>query len=385
MTQTGRQEIGVFGFDQMVVPLRRHTLARETTEPAPAVCASGQHHAIVGPDQEGALPRDTINPCATVTAAGNHFVSQAPLVGANHQNSVPRDAGSEPAAVVTAGAGGGGLFMVGGGRENNLPRDASEEPSATVTAAHSGGGLFMVGANREHNIPRDAASGPAPVLTTAEGGGLYAIAGADGFLVQVAGNTFERPGYTRAWPVTSPAPTQSATPERALVMPPAAAEDGFAIPPDAVVASYYGSGSNVRRVTEPAATQTAVDRHALLVPAGGTRQRQTVDASCEPSPTRMTRDSYALTQSDRTPIRIEECTFRMLVPKEAQALMDLVIRADGEIYKTIELTDAGNSVRITNSDGVRLSGNAVCQTQWANILHRVFCVSEGRENPRSFA
>ena len=74
----------------------------------------------------------------------------------------------------------------------------------------------------------------------------------------------------------------------------------------------------------------------------------------------------------------------MLVPKEAQALMDLAVRADGEIYKTIELNDAGNGLRITNSDGVRLSGNAVCQTQWANILHRVFCANEGRTNPRSF-
>jgi DNA (cytosine-5)-methyltransferase 1 len=361
MTQTARQEIAMFGPGPLVVPLRRHTLTREAGEPAPAVCASGQHHAIVGPDQEGALLRDAGNPCATVTAAGNHIVSEAPLIGANHEHSVPRDAASEPAAVLTAGSGGGGLFMVGGGRENNIPRHADAEPSATVTAAHSGGGLFMVGANREHKEPRDAGSEPGPVLGSAGGGELHAVESNEGMLVQVAGHTFERPGssYTRAWPVGLPAPTQSATLERALVAPPVEG-DGFAISPDAVIASYYGTGENVRSVTLPAGTQTAVDRHSLLAPPGS--------------------EGGA---SEQEPICIEEWTFRMLVPKEAQALMDLVVRADGQVYKTIELTDRGDGLRITSTDGVRLSGNAVCQTQWANVLHRAFCASEGREDPRS--
>ena len=257
----------------------------------------GLHHAIVGPDQQGALPHDAIEPCATVTAAGNHMVAQAPMVGANHEHSVARNSRTEPAAVVTSGGGGGGLFVTGG-RENNIPRRADQEPAATVTAAHCGGGLSMIGGNREHNQARDASREPAPVVTTAEGGGLYAITGADGFLVQVAGNTFERPGYTRAWPVSSPAPTQSTTPERALVMPPLE-QDGLAISRDAVIASYYGTGDNVRPAIEPSATQTAVDRHALLVPAGGTRQQQIVDASVEPSPTRLTRDSHAVTHGSQ--------------------------------------------------------------------------------------
>lgn len=138
MTQTGRQEIAVFGPEQLVVPMRRNTTSRRTAEPAPAVCASGLHHAIVGPDQEGALPHDAVEPCATVTAAGNHMVAHAPFVDANHEHSVPRDAGREPAAVLTASGGGGGLFMVGGGRQNNVARVAGAEPSATVTAAHCG-------------------------------------------------------------------------------------------------------------------------------------------------------------------------------------------------------------------------------------------------------
>ena len=153
MTQTSRQEIAVFGQDQLVVALRRHTRSRQASEPAFAVCAAGQHHAVVGPDQEGALARDASNPAATVTAASNTFVSHAPVIGANHENSVGRDCSREPSAAVTAGGGGGGLFMVGGGRENNRPRPAEGEPSATVTAAHSGGGLFMLGASAPGDEP----------------------------------------------------------------------------------------------------------------------------------------------------------------------------------------------------------------------------------------
>ena len=81
----------------------------------------------------------------------------------------------------------------------------------------------------------------------------------------------------------------------------------------------------------------------------------------------MTRDSYGV--SDGTALM--DCTFRMLVPKEAQALMDLLVRPDGQPYLTVELDD------ITGTDGVRLAGNAVCQTLFANVFHRVFQAREG--------
>lgn len=338
-----------------VVPLRRNTRAPSRGEPAPSVCAAGLHHAIVGPDQEGAVPRQATQPCATVTAAGNHMVAQPPpLIGANHENSRARPAAREPAAVLTAGAAGGGLYLVGGGRENNRPRDSSVEPAATVTAAHSGGGLYMV-------APANPGGGDPTADCHA---GLSGVPGADGFLVQVAGNTFEREGYTRAWPLQGPSPTQSTTQERGVVLPPGGRRRAS---DEALIASYYGNGTNARAVSQPAGTQTAKDRHALL------------------SPTSPAGELASSARPHSAPVDLSQYTFRMLVPKEAQALMDLAVRADGEIYKTIELTDAGNGVKITGTDSVRLSGNAVCQTQWANILHRVFCVAEDRSDPRSFA
>jgi hypothetical protein len=151
-----------------------------------------------------------------------------------------------------------------------------------------------------------------------------------------------------------------------------------------VIASYYGTGHSVRPAREPAGTVTAVDRHALLLPPGQTRHEQAGGTQSQPSPAPQTRSAGAPATRARVAVDIMQWTFRMLVPKEAQALMDLAVRADGEVYKTIELSDTGTGVRITNTDGVRLSGNGVCQTQWANILHRVFCAIEGRDDPRSF-
>lgn len=354
MTQTTRQEIGYLQPD-VVVPLRNNTVGRDADQPAHALCASGNHHAIVGPDQEGAIARETAHqPVATVTTKGNHMV----LVGPN--------------------------------RTNNVARDGSIHPAATVTTAE-GGGLFAV-----QTTSRD-------------------------MIVQVSGNTYERPGtdYVRAWPLDAPAPTQSTSLERGVlqerqaILPPGSnspardiddspaptqvttvrpsllggvpvEERGFAVPPDEVgyLTSYYGQPGPSRSLNEPAGTQTTRDRHAVLIPAGGTRQRQLVDIDQGPSPTRLTRDTYALTE---TATRLEECTFRMLVPKEAQALMDLVLRPDGEIFKTIELTDPRNQIRITNTDAVRLSGNAVCQTLFGNFIHRILLAREGAmvaESPR---
>jgi DNA (cytosine-5)-methyltransferase 1 len=322
----------------VLVALRNNTHARDLSEPAQAVCAAGNHHAIVGPDQRGAVPRSAdVEPIATLTTGGNHMV-----VGAN--------------------------------RPNESARDAAAHPAATVTAA---GKLFVV---------RDP--------------------GTD-MLVQTGGNTYERPGsgYVRAWPLAGVAPTQSATVERGVLQAPrpgtqlvigaststsernagsdpaptqvttvrasllggpdGGAEVDAADP--AFLASYYGNATALRALSMPAPTQTTRDRHAVLVPAGGTRQEATIDVDLEPSPTRLTRDSYGVADG----VALEDCTFRMLVPKEAQALMDLIVRPDGQPYLTVELDD------ITGTDAVRLAGNAVCQTLFANVINRVFCAREG--------
>ena len=79
------------------------------------------------------------------------------------------------------------------------------------------------------------------------------------------------------------------------------------------------------------------------------------------------------------------CTFRMLTVGEAQALMDASWLPNGSPWKLMALNGRGDPVNITQSDGVRLSGNAVCQTTYANVIHRVFCSGEGQNNPRAFA
>lgn len=345
MTQTTRAEIGLLA-PHMVVPLRKNGTSRTTDQPAHTLCASGTHHAIVGPDQRGALAREAENqPVSTVTTKGNHMV----LVGAN--------------------------------RTNNHARDASCHPAATVTTAE-GGSLFAV-----QTTSRD-------------------------MLVQTGGNTFERPGsgYVRAWSLDAPSPTQSTSLERGvlqeqMILPPssnAAArsahespaptqvttvrpsllgvppvqERGFAIPAEAMLTSYYGTSGPARSLSrQPAGTQTARDRHAVLIPAGGTYQQQITDVDASPSPTRMARDTYALSE---TATRLEECTFRMLDPKEAQALMDLSIRPDGQPFVTTEIAyDRRKRISISRSDTVRLAGNAVCQTLWANVVDRVALAREG--------
>ncbi|HEV7805439.1 MAG TPA: hypothetical protein VGO80_06460 [Solirubrobacteraceae bacterium] len=66
----------------------------------------------------------------------------------------------------------------------------------------------------------------------------------------------------------------------------------------------------------------------------------------------------------------------MLVPREAQALMDAQWLPDGNPWQLLELNGRGSALTITNSDAVRLAGNAVCQTTFANVIHRVLSTGE---------
>jgi DNA (cytosine-5)-methyltransferase 1 len=71
-------------------------------------------------------------------------------------------------------------------------------------------------------------------------------------VVQAAGNTYERPGYYRTWPLWQPLGTQAATAQHALV-----------------VDTAYAHGNDVthvRRAADPLATQTSQQSQALVVP-----------------------------------------------------------------------------------------------------------------------
>lgn len=70
-------------------------------------------------------------------------------------------------------------------------------------------------------------------------------------IIAAAGNTFERPGYTRAWSPEEPMPTQATTSQHALV-----------------VDTAYGvdDTGHIRPVGDPLAAQTARQTQALVVP-----------------------------------------------------------------------------------------------------------------------
>jgi DNA (cytosine-5)-methyltransferase 1 len=85
--------------------------------------------------------------------------------------------------------------------------------------------------------------------------------------IEAAGNTYERPGYARAWPAdTDPLRTLHRW--------------------DHLLVPYYGTAV-ARRVSEPTGTVTTVDRHALV----------------------------------GAEVQVDDCTFRMLEPHEIQAAM----------------------------------------------------------------
>jgi DNA (cytosine-5)-methyltransferase 1 len=80
-------------------------------------------------------------------------------------------------------------------------------------------------------------------------------------LVQVAGNTYERPGSTcRTRPVTEPMRAQTATLSEALIQIPV---------PLPLIAELRGGGSDARPVTQPLSTVTARGNHHMLITAGG--------------------------------------------------------------------------------------------------------------------
>ena len=205
MVQTGRQEIAVCN-PPTIVALRRHTNATDSSRgPAPGLCAGGQHHAVVGPDQRGAVPHDSsIDIVGTVTAAGNTFVAAVPIdeattrpdvmIGGGRENNVPRNAEAAPAPTATAAHCGGGLFMVGGMRDRNVPRDSATESGPTVTANCGGGGVYVLGRQPHEQHRAQPAQGPAATVTGAEGGGLFAAGIPDEIIVDVGGHTYERRG-----------------------------------------------------------------------------------------------------------------------------------------------------------------------------------------------
>ena len=169
--------------------------------------------------------------------------------------------------------------------------------------------------------------------------------------LEVGGNTFERRPGVRTWPMSGPMTTLTTTATKAMAVPPmlipaggtwraegtpvtapmpsrtTREADGLMIPAGALVMrnnSSRGDGSEMSTpVTEPLRTittaghQSLISWEALMLPyySNGTAR-----SAAEPIGTLTTRDRYALVQPAEVPA-VEDCTFRMLAPKEIAAGM----------------------------------------------------------------
>lgn len=168
-------------------------------------------------------------------------------------------------------------------------------------------------------------------------------------LIAAAGNTWERPGYTRAWPLGQPAPTQAATAQHGLAVPP---------PSNAVVVPLRN-----HTLPTPASVPTATiaaggNHHGLLfAPQSGGEGQPT----SRPAPSQATKATPLLVNPAAT-LDVDDCGFRMLEPHEigrAMAFPDSY-RVDG-----------------TKRDRVRLYGNAVTPPAMEWLISRVRTALEG--------
>lgn len=238
-------------------------------------------------------------------------------------------------------------------------------------------------------------------------------------VAQAAGNTFERPGYVRAWSTDRPMPTQMATLQHGLAVPPDLVVDtafggdrkvgvtptsgpwptqtgrqSMALVLLPFIAELRGGGSDARPVTDPLATVTANGNHHGLVTPPGFYVKNYGDGD-DPSMVKpltwplgavTTQDHHALltvpfltsyyrtanpsgvdepvptvTTRDRhalvepTSLDVDDCGFRMLEPHEVGRAM-----AFPDAYVVLG----------TKRDKVRQYGNAVTPPAMRLLLER---------------
>lgn len=263
------------------------------------------------------------------------------------------------------------------------------DPASTVAA--SGLHHAMVVQNNANNLPREL-YGPVGAVTS--GNRMY-LAG-DGLALRVGGNTFERSGYARAWPLDGePMRAQTAQADTALAIEPgqgyvvgnyspghfrdatqeptgaltAGGERGVTQQAvvqlsEAILDTYYG-GTAGRSIMAPAGTVPGHPHQGLAVPydeaflarAGGTRQADTA-ALDGPSPTRMPTESYGLAEGGRGDIvDLEQVGFRMLEPSESQRLMNGHVRRIPQPDGTFRLVPY--ELKGSKRDRTALAGNGI--------------------------
>ncbi len=110
-------------------------------------------------------------------------------------------------------------------------------------------------------------------------------------IVQKSGHTYERPGYSRSWPIEGPMPTQTTETHHALACPP-------------FFVKNYGNASEAKYrahpITSPFGSVTTEDSHSLVVPVHHGDSGPAARPTSEPWPTQTGRQEQALVVPLRT-------------------------------------------------------------------------------------
>ena len=258
----GLERFGGEDLKPFLVILRNHADARSLDEPLPALCSSGQHMALVEPQDAafivptthgGGLDRvhDLADPFPTITCAHRGELAMVePFVLQQQSGGVARPTDEPLPTIATDGA----QMLV--------------EP-------------FVV--TMEHRGSTRSINDPIPTITTAKRGAFAVVeAEVKPFMLPHFG---ERDGQApRTHDVDAPLPTINATGQIDVVQPFIVSAGGPKVGPisteqpmntvltrdhmalvEPIIASYYGT-QNVSPVSAPLPTVTTKDRFALVMP-----------------------------------------------------------------------------------------------------------------------
>lgn len=232
-------------------------------------------------------------------------------------------------------------YWSGPGRDPLVVNNVSGSDGARSTTVHDvaptmvAGGLhasLLVPVEGRDGKVAAPATGPLRTQTTRSETGLLVL--------EAAGNTYDSAdpkhpahdrsdGYMRVWPGDDPLRTIHTTASKGLAFAP-------------FIAELRGGGSDARSTTQPLATVTASGNHHALVMRNNLGGAEMSTPVSEPIRTLTTAGHQSLIAGGTT--KIEDCSFRMLSPREIQQAM-----AFPESYKILG----------TKREQVRMAGNAV--------------------------
>jgi DNA (cytosine-5)-methyltransferase 1 len=122
--------------------------------------------------------------------------------------------------------------------------------------------------------------------------------------------------------------------------------DGFVVPPGAFIVEQRGGGSLYRPVTHPISTLGTSRNHGLVIPYRKGRGKSTA----EPLLTLATHDSAAVILEPT--IDIDECTYRMIQPREAMSAQRFATTYVVHGTKGEQTAQAGNAVPVNLSQWI---------------------------------